>query len=208
MWVGFVDDDDTVGPDYVSLVAADAEDYDCISFRMRWVPWAPGQRPFCYGYGCSTRKNRSNSEVLPEWNATSSQFGHVGISFALRTSVTRYINFTSGAAEDYYMRLALFKKHLRVMQSPHVTYYVKGEPRAELPNLGLTIANLKVSQLNKYPGLKAVLSYEYQLARELAANGSHDYEHYRRSLLRTVCHGHEKHSQECKVCAAYSEKMS
>ena len=57
---------DSVGPDYVSLVAADADDFDSINFRMRWAPWAPGERPFCCGYGCTRKANRSLSEVLPE----------------------------------------------------------------------------------------------------------------------------------------------
>ena len=69
-WVGFVDDDDTVGPRYVAEVAADGDTFDAIFFRMRWTPWQSELRPDCFGYQCTRRTNTTMSEVLPEWNAS------------------------------------------------------------------------------------------------------------------------------------------
>jgi len=96
-WVGFVDDDDSVSPKYVSLVEQAltegervGQHWDSITFRMRWAPWRAFQEPFCHGYGCNQQdRNGSLSEVLPEWNATFLQRGHCGISFCLRTNLTR-----------------------------------------------------------------------------------------------------------------------
>ena len=129
-WVGFVDDDDTVGPRYVAEVAADGDTFDAIFFRMRWTPWQSELRPDCFGYQCTRRINTTMSEVLPEWNASFVEKGYCGISFAMRTKLTRPgpgnsrgLRFGNSMFEDYYMRVALYRSKLRVLQRAHVMYY-------------------------------------------------------------------------------------
>ena len=123
--------------------------------------------------------------MLPEWNATYIQKGHAGFSFAMRTNVTHTLRFFPSMFEDYYFRQAMMKRHLRTLQSPHVTYYVKGVPRAETI-IGTRIVNINVCTSCGRP-VQHDLSYEYQLARVLSANSEHDYEYYRRLLLRQLC---------------------
>ena len=200
-WVGFVDDDDTLGPDYVSLVAAEEKGYQCIMFRVRWSPWARGERPFCFGYGCTRSANNSLSEVLPEWNASFIGKGHGGISFAMRTNLTARIRFGNNMFEDYYMRQAMAKAHLPILQSPHVTYYVKGVPRPEV-RTGRRIENPAVCTFCVPPpeeALRIDCSYDYELARWLAS-GDGDYERHRQALLHGVCpKGNSTQSPGCRV---------
>ena len=193
-WLGFVDDDDTVGPRYVAEVAADADAFDAIFFRMRWSPWESELRPDCLGYQCTRRTNTTVSEVLPEWNASFVEKGHCGISFAMRTKVTRPgpgtgrgLRFSNNMFEDYYMRVALYRSKLRVLQSAHVMYYVKGEPRLEV-QAGRRLINPIVCTSCKIGIPEARRSSEFQLARVMVAEDPrHTYEHHQRVLLQSVC---------------------
>ena len=187
-WLGFVDDDDTVGPRYVADVAADSDSFDVVSFRMRWTPWDTDLRPNCFGYQCTPRSNTTTSEVLPEWNASFLLKGHCGISFAMRTHLTRTgLRFGENMFEDYYIRVDMYRRRLRVLQSAGVRYYIKGEPRLEA-HVGQRIVNPLVCTQCKIGIPEADRSLEFQLARVMAAEDPrHSYEHYRRKLLQPLC---------------------
>ena len=193
-WVGFVDDDDTVGPRYVAEVAADGDTFDAIFFRMRWTPWQSELRPDCFGYQCTRRINTTMSEVLPEWNASFVEKGYCGISFAMRTKLTRPgpgnsrgLRFGNSMFEDYYMRVALYRSKLRVLQSAHVMYYIKGEPRLEA-QAGRRLINPIVCTTCKIGIPEARRSSEFQLARVMVAEDPrHTYEYHQRVLLRPMC---------------------
>jgi hypothetical protein len=191
-WVGFVDDDDSASPLYVSWVEAalaqsSSKPLDSIVFRMRWVPWQPNERPFCVGTACSRHRNSTLSEVLPEWNATMLRFGSTGISFCIRTELTRganHVGFRQSSDEDYRMHQHLFRMHKHTLLLPYVGYYVRGVPRPE-PVAGLRLENPAVCTTCKRSEPEAA-SDEFALARWLAHEEGGRYEDHRRKLL-----GHE-----------------
>jgi glycosyltransferase involved in cell wall biosynthesis len=104
-WVGFVDDDDTITPTYVSdFVDHLACNPDVIIFRMR-----------------------DRGRVLPPPDATRFVINKVGISFCLKTKLFREqgVWFLPGPAEDFHLlhRLRLLGKD--IFLSPHINYHVR-----------------------------------------------------------------------------------
>ena len=187
-WLGFVDDDDTVGPDYTSLVEQYAlEGWDSIAFRMRWAPWGLTERPPCFGYGCTKKSGNSVlSEVIPEWNASFIQGGHTGISFAMRTNLTQQgFRFGQAYTEDFGLQQALFGRKKRVLLAPQVTYYVKSVPRPE-PVQGRYVENPHVCK-SCPRSREAALSDEFALARLAAAEQGGGYDYHRRQLVAQHC---------------------
>jgi hypothetical protein len=186
-WVGFLDDDDSVSPRYVSWIEAalaepSSRALDSIVFRMRWAPWRPDERPFCMGTGCTVHRNSTMSEVLPEWNAAALQYWHVGNSLCIRTNLTRHgLGFEQAHDEDFRLHQQIFRMHRHTLLLPYVGYYVRGSPRRE-PVAGLHLEDPVVCR-SCHRSLAAAASDEFALARWLAREEGGTYEERRRQLL-------------------------
>ena len=78
-WVGFLDDDDELNVDYVSMWQQNKDECDVLIYQMD-------------NYG----------SLLPETGRHSLEFGHVGISFAVKTQLVVEHKFdANGNGEDY-----------------------------------------------------------------------------------------------------------
>ena len=105
-WVGFVDDDDTITPSYVSDLVdhLSSSNPDVVIFRMK-----------------------DRDRVLPPPGADRFVINKVGISFCLKTRLFRElgVGFLPGPAEDFHLlhRLRLLGKD--IVLSPHVNYHVR-----------------------------------------------------------------------------------
>lgn len=107
-WVGFVDDDDTLASDYVSLVEKEQHGFDVLIFRM-YNAWL-------------------RNPVLPPLNATDIELNGVGISFAMRANysdIDRRFRPSSGEDFELLHRICHFK--LRCTILPYLTYFVKDQ---------------------------------------------------------------------------------
>lgn len=105
-WIGFVDDDDVVTPDYVEKFEDSlSSNPDVIIFRMQ------------------TEKG----PVFPPAGAKTFSHSRVGISFALKTSLcnTEGFLFEPSRWEDYNLLDALRKAKKTILMSPHITYIVR-----------------------------------------------------------------------------------
>lgn len=112
-WVGFVDDDDTVSPDYVRHLRADVHRHPLVKtviFRMVG----------------------SNGFVLPPASHQVFLLSCVGISFALNMEMIRSngLLFIPDAVEDFQMllRVERVKPGVQMLLSSHVDYYVRMDP--------------------------------------------------------------------------------
>jgi glycosyltransferase involved in cell wall biosynthesis len=103
-WISFVDDDDTITPDYVSRLR-EVQENDVVIFRM--------QHP--------------SLGILPPFICNEIINGQVGISFSVRKSVLDKYNlrFVNGGIEDYDLLMALQFYKAKIYFSPHVTYKVR-----------------------------------------------------------------------------------
>ncbi|MDP1712457.1 MAG: glycosyltransferase [Candidatus Nanopelagicaceae bacterium] len=100
-WIGLLDDDDTVTPDYVATLKQNA-DAQVVIFQMRY----------------------QSGKVLPP-NERRIRRGHVGISFAFQREVFQKIKFTYRKCEDYYFLDDARKLRYKIKFVPTVTYRVK-----------------------------------------------------------------------------------
>jgi hypothetical protein len=110
-WAAFVDDDDTVGEDYVARLYEEIErsenKAECIVFRM------------------------AERMILPPAEHKDLVFAFVGISFALRRSIfaDAGIQFQQSEIEDYTLLKRIQKsKHMMIL-SPYLTYFVRRIPQ-------------------------------------------------------------------------------
>jgi len=105
-WIGFVDDDDVVTPDYVEKFEVSLSgDPDVIIFRM---------------------KNK-RGPVIPPAGAKTFARSKVGISFAMKTALCNEegIVFKPSKFEDFNLLKALRKAGKSILMSPHMTYIVR-----------------------------------------------------------------------------------
>jgi glycosyltransferase involved in cell wall biosynthesis len=104
-WVAFVDDDDTITPNYLEIFENELDDnWDVIIFRML----------------------RKGIEVLPPFGEIDFEINKVGISFSAKTSLFKVENlwFGESSVEDYEL-LDKFRnnnKHIKI--SNEITYIV------------------------------------------------------------------------------------
>ena len=116
-WVAFVDDDDTVGANYVdALVEEEQHHHDVIVFRMQW---AHPNRSSPYEDG---------SLVLPQLNTDSIYKCRVGISFALSAHIARSFRFEPSQVEDWDLLRKVSEHGVAIVLSANVTYFVNGLP--------------------------------------------------------------------------------
>lgn len=109
-WIGFVDDDDSLRPDYVDrLVEVSTANPDAavIVFRMSYDP--------------------DDTHVLPPLGMNCPVKNKVGISFAVRKEVLdrHGLGFVNGATEDYALLSAIEATGERIVFAPHITYNVR-----------------------------------------------------------------------------------
>jgi len=105
-WVGFVDDDDVLTSDYVEHFNREKQNMDVVIFRMK------------------TPENI----IYPPVDHTDFHQNYVGISFCMRTSLSKQENvwFTSHKVyEDFVLLDSLRSAGKRISISKHVTYLIR-----------------------------------------------------------------------------------
>lgn len=109
-WVAFVDDDDTLGPDYVEKFNEEISlnpDAKCIIFRMTTV--------------------YDKSGIFPRPTDSNFFINKVGISFAMRKDLNLF--FEPSSAEDFYLLNKIRSQNNKIIISPYVTYFVREQPK-------------------------------------------------------------------------------
>jgi hypothetical protein len=105
-WIGFLDDDDTLTPDYVEglKIESNKNDFDCCIFRM----------------------TLKDGTVIPRYGNSSLYIGNVGISFAIKTSFLKQNNifFESSESEDFAFIKKVFDSKGKIHISDYITYKV------------------------------------------------------------------------------------
>lgn len=109
-WMAYVDDDDTISASYVRYLKQESDafpDVQCVIFRM-------------------VVTHAGKIDVRPRQNARNFIFTEVGISFAIRSSLYRKgFFFIPGGAEDFDLLNRLRASNIKILISPHITYYVR-----------------------------------------------------------------------------------
>jgi len=104
-WVGFVDDDDSLMPNYVERVTKEISEcpaVDCIIFRMLYQTY-----------------------VIPHYLINILKKENVGISFCYKTAMRAKFNFEAGDHEDYELLDAFKMAGKKMILSNYVTYRVQ-----------------------------------------------------------------------------------
>jgi hypothetical protein len=122
-WVGFVDDDDTLSPDYINNLKIEDDLNNNISV-------------------CVFRMIDINNNILPPKNDFGIHKGNIGISFAIKNNIFRNISFKNDNYEDYYfLKECEFKNH-NIVISPYISYFVRLNP------FDLTEMNKDINRIN------------------------------------------------------------
>jgi len=107
-WIGFVDDDDSLRPDYIDrFIEEKTSDNDLIMFRMSY--------------------DDKDEKVLPPLGVNIPIVNEMGISFAIR-KLFLYINnlrFVNHYCEDFLLLREIYNKGGIIKFSDHITYNVK-----------------------------------------------------------------------------------
>jgi glycosyltransferase involved in cell wall biosynthesis len=115
-WIGFLDDDDTIAPDYVETFNNELVTYpfvDVIIFRMH----RPDIEPI----------------VLPELKTENFYVNYVGISFAFKKQIfDTGIIMSPSPIEDFEYLSTLRDKNYCMMISPYIKYFVDGRDDANV----------------------------------------------------------------------------
>jgi len=111
-WIAFLDDDDTVAPDYVETFYKEIKEYpyvDVVIFRLYRYNWEPHIIPFL--------------ETTDTFHAN-----EVGISFALKTEIFKSgLKFEPSSGEDFMYLSTMKDNGKRIMISPYTKYFVHGK---------------------------------------------------------------------------------
>lgn len=106
-WIGFVDDDDTLTSQYVSILKNELLQrpyLDFIIFRMQYTDF----------------------KVLPSYGATDFEPARVGISFAVSTKHMKDgFKFVPGDMEDFVLLNEMREMNLKYHISDYITYHVR-----------------------------------------------------------------------------------
>lgn len=105
-WIGFVDDDDTLSANYINNLIDEIKirpNIEVCIFRM------------VYENGC----------VLPGKYDRSLLRGKVGISFALKHTLTKQYFFTNNPFEDFIYLKTLQNSGIKMLISSYISYYVR-----------------------------------------------------------------------------------
>ena len=102
-WIGFLDDDDTIHPDYVKKLFESYSNYDFVVWRMQY----------------------SNGRILPEPNRNNLVFGAVGISFCYKNMFNNLLFDNNRNGEDFDFLCKLQKLTNNWIITPEVYYNVR-----------------------------------------------------------------------------------
>lgn len=106
IWIGFLDDDDTLSKDYIEKLKEEINinnNIDVCIFRM--------------GY--------ENGYILPTLYDKNIIRNKVGISFAIKKNIDNTILFENNPYEDYIFLKKMQCKKYKILISSYVTYFVK-----------------------------------------------------------------------------------
>ncbi len=105
-WIAFIDDDDTISKDYLTIFTQEIKTdklIDCIIFRMV-----------------------SDNKIIPSNNLPVLIKGHIGISFIYRTSLYKEgFIFYSCDIEDYVLLKELEDNNKKIIILPYIKYFIK-----------------------------------------------------------------------------------
>lgn len=108
-WIGFVDDDDCISPEYIDNLKIEIninKNIDVCIFRMAY----------------------SNGYILPTMIDRNIIKNKVGISFAIKTDISTTNFFINDLFEDYIYLKKLENKKYKILISSYVTYFVRTLP--------------------------------------------------------------------------------
>jgi glycosyltransferase involved in cell wall biosynthesis len=115
-WVAFLDDDDTISPDYIERLLEELSyqpDLQIVIFRMY---------------------HPASQLIVPATDKNDLSPGYVGISFSMRTSLYQAgFRFKPGPIEDFQLLQLIQQGGHKIVLSPYVTYWVKGTYQNRLP---------------------------------------------------------------------------
>ena len=107
-WIGFLDDDDYLSPDYISNLKKEILINDKIEV-------------------CIFRMAYKNGYILPSKFDKNIQRGKVGISFAIKQCLNNSL-FSNKPYEDYFFLKELQNKKYKIIISSYVTYFIRMNP--------------------------------------------------------------------------------
>lgn len=103
-WIGFLDDDDTIGKDYVKTLIEKYNEYDFVVWRMVY----------------------NNGLVLPPFSLNELKFARVGISFCYKKTIFKELLFKNNRdGEDFDFLMELKKQSNKFVITPEVMYNVR-----------------------------------------------------------------------------------
>jgi hypothetical protein len=106
-YIGFLDDDDTLHPDYIIHLYNEKEkfNFDCIIFRMMF----------------------QNYNIIPHEKTNKIIKCNVGISFVIKNNIINKKNiiFRNNPYEDYIFIASLMNEKYKILLSKYVNYFVK-----------------------------------------------------------------------------------
>ena len=108
-WIGFVDDDDTISPNYIDNLKKEIDfnkDIDVCIFRMIYT----------------------NKMVIPSKYCRTIIRGNVGISFSIKKEISDILKFKNTPYEDFLYIKELQNKKYKIIISSFISYFVRGEP--------------------------------------------------------------------------------
>ena len=107
-WIGFVDDDDILSNDYICKLKKEIKVNKFIDV-------------------CLFRMAHNNKLVLPNNYDKNIAKCRVGISFAIKSYITKNVLFNNNQYEDYYYLKELEYKKYKIVISQYVCYFVNTE---------------------------------------------------------------------------------
>lgn len=117
-WIGFVDDDDIITPNYVECFLSEKSGNDVIIFRMMYSGKSTKR------FNISTRRFEEVA-TLPPKNSKNFILGKVGISFSMKTSLFHEgFQFEPHMYEDFNLLDKMRNASKRILISNHITYIV------------------------------------------------------------------------------------
>ena len=102
-WIGFLDDDDTLHPDYVNLLFEKYSDYDFVVWRMK----------------------EYSGKVIPRFDYEDLDFGNIGISFCYKNKFDNLIFDNNRDGEDFDFITKLKKLSSNYIITPEIYYNIK-----------------------------------------------------------------------------------
>ena len=123
-WIGFVDDDDILKPNYVKLIIRQSSMYpnaDVIIFRM-----------------CQYFPETGKIRIIPNLIIDKPVLNDLGISFSTKRRIFHDLNykFIPSNIEDFLFVDRLYQDNIGILQSEHITYLVKGFRSKHCKRLG------------------------------------------------------------------------